>query len=68
MNWLIIIIIVAIIAGIIGAMSSEDGKEKEGFLSGAIAGGMGCGSIIFQIFIVVIGFIILFKIFGFLFG
>lgn len=68
MNWLVVIIVVAIIAGVIGAMSSEKGKEGEGFFSGALAGGMGCGYAIFQILLVVGGLILLLKIFGFLFG
>lgn len=68
MNWLITIIVVAIIAGIIGALSSKDGEKGEGFFSGALAGGMGCGYVIFQILLFVGGLILLFKIFGFLFG
>lgn len=31
MNWLITIIVVAIIVGIIGALSSKDGEKGEGF-------------------------------------
>ena len=68
MNWLITIIVVAIIAGIISALNSKDGEKKEGFFSGALAGGMGCGYVIFQILLGVGGLILLFKIFGFLFG
>ena len=68
MNWLITIIVVAIIAGIIGALSSKDREKGEGFFSGALAGGMGCGYVIFQILLFVGGLILLFKIFGFLFG
>lgn len=67
MNWLIIIIVVAIIGGIIGSLSSKDGEKGEGFFSGALAGGMGCGYVIFQILLGVGGLILLFKIFGFLF-
>ena len=68
MNWLITIIVVAIIAGIISALSSKDGEKKEGFFSGAFAGGIGCGYFILQIFLGVGGLILLFKIFGYLFG
>lgn len=68
MNWLTIIIVVAIIAGILGALNSKDGEKGEGFFSGALAGGMGCGYVIFEIFLVVGGLILLFKLFGFLFG
>lgn len=67
MNWLIIIIVVAIIGGIIGSLSSKDGEKGEGFFSGALAGGMGCGYVIFQILLAVGGLILLFKIFGLLF-
>lgn len=68
MKWLTIIIIVAIIAGILGALNSKDGEKGEGFFSGALAGGMGCGSVIFEIFLAIGGLILLFKLFGFLFG
>ena len=66
MKWLTIIIVVAIIAGILGALNSKDGEK--GFFSGALAGGMGCGYVIFEIFLAVGGLILLFKLFGFLFG
>ena len=49
MNWLIIIIVVAIIGGIIGSLSSKDGEKGEGFFSGSLAVGMGGGYVIFQI-------------------
>ena len=68
MKWLTIIIVAAIIAGILGALNSKDGEKGEGFFSGALAGGMGCGYVIFEIFLVVGGLILLFKLFGFLFG
>lgn len=68
MTWLIIIIVIAIITGIIGALNSEDGEKGEGFFSGALAGAMGCGYVILQIFLAVVGLILLFKFFGFLFG
>lgn len=68
MNWLIIIIVVALITGIIGALGSDDGEKGAGCLTGAISGGLGCGSIIFSILLVGVGLMILFKIFGFLFG
>jgi len=68
MNWLITIIVVAIIAGIIGALTSDNNEKGEGFFAGALTGGMGCGYIILQIFLYVGGLILLFKIFDFLFG
>ena len=49
MKWLTIIIVAAIIAGILGALNSKDGEKGEGFFSGALAGGMGCGYVIFEI-------------------
>ena len=42
MKWLTTIIVVAIIAGILGALNSKDGEKGEGFFSGALAGGMLC--------------------------
>ncbi len=68
MNWLIIIIIAAIVCGIIGAALSKSGDEKGGCLAGALTGGLGCGYVIFQIFLAGIGIFILFKVFTFLFG
>lgn len=41
MKWLTTIIVVAIIAGILGALNSKDGEKGEGFFSGTLAGGMG---------------------------
>ncbi|MBR6803781.1 MAG: hypothetical protein IKM57_02585 [Paludibacteraceae bacterium] len=66
MTWLIVIIVVAIIGGIIGAMSSEDGIE--GFLGGSTAAGFGCGYVIFQIFIGLLGLFLLFKLGSWLFS
>lgn len=65
MNWIWVIIAVAIIGGIIGYMRSG---KKEDAVSGAIGAGMGCGYIILQIFLALLGIWILFKIGSWLFG
>lgn len=65
MTWLWVILIVAVIGGIIGFLSS--GKAEDAG-AGAVAAGVGCGYLIFQIFLALIGFYILFSIGGWLFG
>lgn len=67
MNWLIVILIVAAIAGLIGYFSSDKNKG-ENAAKGAIMGGLGCGYIILQIFIFLVGIGILFAIGSWLFG
>ncbi len=62
MTWLIVIIVVAVIAGLISVFSGED------FLSGFFAGGVGCGAVILQIFLAILGIALLFAIGGWLFG
>lgn len=47
--WLAIIIIAIVVGGIIGACSSKDGERGQGAAGGALAGGIGCGYILFQI-------------------
>lgn len=49
MNWLIVILIVAAIAGLIGYFYSDKNKG-ENAAKVAIMGGLGCGYIILQIF------------------
>lgn len=68
MSWLITIIAVAIIAGIIGALSSKDGEKEKDSLLEYLQEGMDSGYLIFQIFWIVGGLILPFKIFSFLFG
>ncbi|MEE1884368.1 hypothetical protein [Pedobacter flavus] len=64
MNWLIAIIICAIIGGIIGYVNSG---KKEDAVGGALAGGIGCGYIILQIVLAILGLWITVKIFSWLF-
>lgn len=64
--WLIVI---AIIGGaFIGWINSDKGEEKENAIGGAIAGGMGCGYILLQIFLWGIGILFMLWLFGALFG
>lgn len=65
--WIWIIIIVAVIGGVIGYFSSQNGERGQGFLSGLLAGGMGCGYIILQIFLVVAGLAVVIWLFSLLF-
>ncbi len=65
MNWIWVIIVVAVIGGIIGYMRSG---KKEDAVSGAIGAGVGCGYIILQIFLALLGIWILFRIGSWLFG
>jgi len=67
MTWLWVILIVAAIGGLIGYFSS-DRDRGENAVQGALAGGMGCGYIILQIFLAILGFWILFKVGSWLFG
>lgn len=66
--WIWIIIIAIIIGAIWGAMSSRDGERSAGAFSGAIASGMGCGYILFQIFLLGAGIIFILWLFNSLFG
>lgn len=69
MTWLWVILIVAAISGIIGYISTEDKRDRgETGLGCALTGGMGCGYIIFQIFLFLVGLFILFKIGSWLFS
>jgi len=69
MRWLWVILIVAVIGGIIGFLGSDRDEDRgANALGGALAGGLGCGYIILQIFLVILGFFILFKIGCWLFG
>ena len=67
MTWLFVILIVAIIAGIIGYFSSDKNKG-ENAAQGALMGGLGCGYIIFQIFLFFVGIGILFALGRWLFS
>lgn len=65
MTWLWVILGVAAIGGIIGFLSS--GKTEDA-AAGAVGAGLGCGYIIFQIFLGLLGIFILFKIGHWLFS
>jgi len=66
--WLIILIIAIIVGAAIGFFSSNDGERGAGALGGAIAGGVGCGHVLFQIFIFGIIILAFIWLFGALFG
>ena len=68
MNWLIIIIIAAVVCGIIGYLSGDDGNRGESAATGAAAGAVGCGATIFYIVLTVGGILLLFRIVGWLFS
>lgn len=65
MNWIWTILIVALIGGVISYLATGN---KEDAAAGATAAGIGCAYIIFMVFIVVIGLLILFKVAEWLFG
>ena len=68
MTWLWVIIIVAVISGIIGYFSSESGENKGANAFGsALVGGVGCGFIILQIFLALLGLYVFFLIGSWLF-
>ena len=66
--WLTILIIAIIIGAAIGFFGSNDGERGAGALGGAIAGGLGCGHVLFQIFIFGIIILAFIWLFGALFG
>lgn len=66
--WLTILIIAIIIGAVIGFFNSEDGERGSGALGGAIAGGVGCGHVLFQIFLAGLGILFIIWLFGVLFG
>jgi ABC-type Mn2+/Zn2+ transport system permease subunit len=69
MNWLIVIIIVAVISGIIGYFKSPKKEDAaKNALSSAVSGGVGCGFIILQIFLWGLGIFILIYLFLWLFS
>ena len=68
MTWLIVIIVAAVVCGVIGFITSNDGERGEGAFAGAAAGTFGCGSIIFQLFLGAIGLGLFLALIGWLFG
>lgn len=65
MTWIWVILIVAAIGGIISYLST--GKAEDG-LAGAATSGIGCAILIFQIFLSLVGIIILLKVAAWLFS
>ena len=68
MNWLIVIIIAAVICGLWGYFSGEDGTRGESAATGAAAGAVGCGAAIFYIVMTVGSILLLIRIVGWLFS
>lgn len=66
--WIWIIIAVAVIGGIYGYLSSENGEKGENAFAGAVTGGVGCGIILMHIFVWGAGIMLLLWLFGSLFG
>ena len=67
MTWLIVIIVVAVIGGLMGFLSSEKGERGAGAASGAVTGAVGCGYIILNLFLAALGFWLFFALVGWLF-
>ena len=67
-TWLIIILVVAAIGGVIGFLSSEDGNRGEGAAQGAIMGAVGCGHVLFELFLWGLGIALVIWLFGAIFG
>ena len=65
MTWLVVIIVVAVFGGIIRYMNT--GKSGDA-VSGALGTGLGCGYIIFQIFLALAGLAFLLMLGNWLFG
>ena len=67
-NWLAIILIIAIVGGIIGFFSGNEGERGASAFAGALSGALGCGFLIFQVFLFGLSIVALVALFGFLFG
>ena len=63
MNWLWIILIVAVVGEIIGFINNG----KEGAVEGGLGAAFGCGSVILQIFLSVLSIALVIALFGWLF-
>lgn len=66
MTWLWVILAVGVIAALIGYFSS--GGDAGDAAETGLAAAFGCGSVILQIFLAVLGIGLLFSLFGWLFG
>ena len=67
-TWLIIILIAAAICGVIGYFFGEEGRRGENAASGAMAGAMGCGYILLQLFLWGLGIAVCLWLFSAIFG
>lgn len=68
MTWLIIILVAAIICAIIGYMTGEKGEKESNAAAGAVAGAMGCGYLLFHLFLFGVGLFFLIWLFNAIFG
>ena len=66
--WFTILIIAIVIGGIIGAITSNDDEKGAGCLTGAAAGGVGWGYVLFHILIFGLIIMAFIWLFGALFG
>jgi uncharacterized membrane protein len=69
MNWLWVILVVAVIGGIISYISSNDNSNRvKDALEGGVTAGAGCGIVLLYLFLSVVGLLIMLALFGWLFG
>jgi len=68
MNWLLVIIIFAVVCGILGYIFGDEGNRKENAASSAAIGAVGCGATIFYFAAIVIGFLLIIRLIGWLFS
>lgn len=68
MTWLIVIIIAAVVCGLFGFLSGEDGNRGESAATGAAAGAVGCGAAIFYLAMTAFSFYLVFALIGWLFS
>lgn len=66
--WIWILIAAVIIGGIIGYISSNDKNKGENAIGGALVGGIGCGYVLFNIFLIGVGIFVVIWLFSALFG
>lgn len=65
MNWLWIILIVGVVVGVIAYFTT--GNKEDALEAGGMAA-FGCGTVVFQIFLAVVGLGLVMALFGWLFG
>lgn len=70
-NWLVIILVVAVIGGIIGfiggAIDDKEGSAVEGAVAGCLGGGGGCAILLFYILLYGTMFYLVIKLFLWIF-